>query len=561
MRLLRTRLVWLICGGVLFSYASWALSIEGRVVNSVTNDPVPNAELTLACIKSAKKDLSGYERACRDKSAKATEEGTFSFDYLLPVKYLLTAGGVSGLVSTRLSQREIKIEFRKDKAEILLKLEPESIISGRVLNEEGQPKADVPVVALRRVPSGATSVLSAVAKAVSDKAGVYEFRRLGPGDYYVATAVMKPNPLIPKTINGQALDAFIIYAPGAISLEEAVATHLAVGQTASGFDLHLRSLIIYRIQGRAQMETAGQVVSGNLELHLDERNDSGVTTPGKEILMDSDGRFEANVLPGAYTLRLIGTTTIDTPPHSKTPPVPMVHLLAKQDIEISGKDQYGILLLIPPPFTITGRIHLEGTPEDKLEKGDVSLRPLDLVGASACQSTENPVDGSFSMTNCDPASYAVRYSPPAGTYVKSISFNEQDAMTHLIDLSRCSGGELKIVVRPGAASVSATVQDTSQQLLDVVLIPDGWTENELVPVIHTEAKEGKYTAAGLTPGSYTAIATAGVAREYWQNARFVHEMQERGVGFQLAENEQKSLVTPLLSEDELREVEIRIGIY
>jgi hypothetical protein len=285
--------------------------------------------------------------------------------------------------------------------------------------------------------------------------------------------------------------------------------------------------------------------------------------------LNSDGTFQANVLPGAYTLRLSGTTTFNQPAGSKTPPAMMVHLLAKQDIEVSGKDVYGIILLIPPPFTINGHVYLDGAPDNKIEKIDVTLRPVDLVAASGCQTIRTQPDGTFAITNCDAANYAVRFSPPSGTYIKAIAFNGQDAMTHPIDLSRCSGGELKIVIRPGAASMTATVGDStalspinqSSKSFDVVLIPDSWTENELIPVIHAAGRDGQFSAVGLAPGHYTAIAATGVDRRLWESAAFVHQVQARGAGFELAENEQKQVVVAQLTEDEADRMELQLGLY
>jgi hypothetical protein len=530
--------------------------IEGRVVNSATNEPVPNADLSLTCVK-----LSKYDRMCRDVTAKTGPDGTFSVDRLYRVKYLLTATGAPGLVETRQSQIEADLHVAPSLTEVVLKLEPEAIIGGKVEDADGKPAPDIEVVAFKQVASGSTSHLSLTSRAVSNNSGEYVFHKLAPGNYYVATVIKTPNTLEPQD-KKRPFDTFLLYSPSALSLEDAIATHLEPGRTVSEVDLHLRPVITYRIAGRAQMEIPDQAISGDLELHIYPRDNSGVTGDGREILLNPDGSFQANVPAGLYTLKLTGTTTINPPPGSKTPPAMMLHLLAKQDIEISGKGVYGILILIPPPSVITGRVYLSEAGQDKIEKGDVMLRPVEPTGASGCQSAETQPDGTFRITNCDVAAYAVKFSPPAGTYVKEITFNAQDALTHPIDLSHCSGGELKIVIRPGAAAVTATIKDSdSNKSFDVFLIPDTWAENELIPVVHAIGKDGKYSALGLTPGRYSALAANGIDPHLWENAKFIQQVKARGAECDLAENEQRQLVIPQLTEAEITQIELQLGLY
>ena len=554
MRQFARRLTACLLLSAFFAGATFALTIEGRVVNSATNEPVPGADVSLACINTEKQN-----RFCQNKTGKTSAEGTFSFDRLSPVKYLLTAVGAPGLASTRKSQIEVTLDYKSTLVDTVLKLEPECAISGKVVDEDGRPHGGMELVLFKQIASGSAAGLAPVSKLLSDKAGTYIFQRLGPGNYYVAATIVKRDATLPKT---QPPDIFFIYAPSATNLENAVATHLEVGQTSSDIDVHVRPLILYRLQGKAQMDPAEQIVSGELELRLYSRDNSGVTAPNRQIQLNPNGTFQANVLAGAYTLRLTGTTVPSLQITPKSPAPMTFHLLAKQEIEISGKDLYGILLLMPPPFTITGRVDLEGEPDRKVDKPDVSLRPMDLAAASACQTITTQADSTFTIANCDAANYSVHFVPPAGAYVKAITFDEQDAMTHPIDLSRSLGGELRIVVRLGASSVTATVGDAGASgPIDVVLIPDSWVENQMVPIIHTAKQNGQFAATGLTPGHYSAVAAAGVEPRFWEYTAFVHQAQMHGTPFDLGENEQKQVVAAQLTEDDAEQIELRLGLY
>jgi hypothetical protein len=247
---------------------------------------------------------------------------------------------------------------------------------------------------------------------------------------------------------------------------------------------------------------------------------------------------------------------------------PTVHLLARQDIEVSGKDLMGIILLIPPPITVTGHAYLEGPTETDLPKGKVTIKPVDADAIGGPQTADIQPDGTFVFTNCDPASYLVRFLPPPGAYVKSLEFNKQDALTHPMDLSRGSGGELTIVLHPGTATLAGSLLDPAgvpdaggeQKAFDVTLISDLWEENGVVPVRHATGKDGRFSFTGIPPGHYSAIATTGVEMRFWENAKFVHEMQSRGVAVDLAENDQKQLAVPYLTYEEIDQLQFRLGI-
>jgi hypothetical protein len=303
-------------------------------------------------------------------------------------------------------------------------------------------------------------------------------------------------------------------------------------------------------------------------LEVDARDSSGIEMAGREILLDRDGRFQTDVLPGSYTLRLSGALSTPAPKDSNKPPSTMLHLLAKQDLEVSGKDIYGITLLIPPPITITGRAYIEDANETKISQGRVTIRPVETAAIGVPQSVEIQPEGTFTLTNCDPASYAVRFFPPSGTYVKAILFNNQDVNTQLMDLSRGTGGQMTVVVRPNPASLSGTITDSAptadasgaQQSFDVALISDLWTENGIVPIRHAHSKDGRFTASGIPPGRYMAIATTAIDGHLWEIAKFVREMQSRGVGIDLAESDQKQVAVPYLTLAEVDQIQARLGI-
>jgi hypothetical protein len=336
--------------------------------------------------------------------------------------------------------------------------------------------------------------------------------------------------------------------------------HLDVGESTDKVELRLRPFLTYHLEGRAQMEPIGQAISGDLSLYLDPRDQNGVTAPGRELQLQPDGKFEANVLPGLYTLRLVGISVPNTKGNSKDPQPMLLHLLAKQEIEISGKDAYGIVLLISPPYRIDGHVSVDGQPNYAVKGGEVKLDAVDPIAPGGSVVAQIQADGSFSISSADAVTYAIRCVPPAGMYVKSAELNGQDALAHYLELASGVGGGLKILLRPGAASVTFSKPPESKAS-DVVLIPDVWIDSNLTPVVHLAAHGNVFTASGLTPAGYTAVATTTLERQTWANDAFVQEMRSRGTAFSLAEGEQKVISPPEFNRDEIDGIELRLGIY
>ena len=266
---------------LLFAPPAFAVFLDGRVINIETGEPVPAADVTATCLTENPR-LRGY---CKDQSLKTTAEGTFRFDLRLNVKYILATTGAPGLVPTKLSKIEIDFTRRySPMGSIVLKLTPEATITGKVLDEKGEPKADVEVLAVRQIVAAATAEVVPVSKALSNEKGVYVLHSLAPGNYYVSTPIQHED-------KNDTVHPYLFFAPDCLSLDQASLTHVDAGQSYSDIDLHLHPLQFYRLQGRAQMETAGSIASDPPRLEVDARDSSGIAMPGREILLDRDGRF------------------------------------------------------------------------------------------------------------------------------------------------------------------------------------------------------------------------------------------------------------------------------
>jgi 5-hydroxyisourate hydrolase-like protein (transthyretin family) len=536
-----------------FASHALALGVSGHVVNFASNEPVADATVKLACLTENVTTNMTRPPPCEEKTVKTGSDGAFQILVYYQARYRLTASGVAGLVATRYSQTELIIDFRHSVGDITLKLSPEASITGKVFDENGQPKSGVAVDALRLSISGSTADLRSISKALTNADGVYTIRGLVSGNYYVATALQHED-------KNDSLHPYLFYAPRATGLDQATLTHVDTGQNYSGVEIHLRPVAYFKLQGRTQMETTNSIAGDPPQLHLDARDGSGVLLPARDILLNPDGSFQTEVLPGAYTFLLTGAQSTPQGKNSQKLTGPIVHLLAKQEIEVTAKDLLGIALMIPPPITVNGHAVLQGTTETNITNGKLSAKPLDAYATGGLQNADIQPDGTFTLTNCDPANYALRVFPPAGAYVKAVLFNQQDITNAPMDLSRGSGGELTIIMRSAPASISGTISGTPSTSFDVVLIPETWVPNGLSPLRHVFSRNGQFATGNLPPGHYSVVATTGVEASLWEIAAFVHDMAARGAAVDVAENDQKQIAAPYVTFEEIDQLRTRLGI-
>lgn len=155
-------------------------TVSGRVVNSVTGEPVPRAALTL------------YDEDSRhvEATTRADAEGNFVFAGLPAGKYPLSATK-RGFRSAYYDEHDdfnsaIVTGPGQDTQHLLFQLGPGAVLRGVVTADGGDPVEGATVMLFRAPSGGSGQKLVQLQAASSDDTGAYEFSDLDPGSYYVA---------------------------------------------------------------------------------------------------------------------------------------------------------------------------------------------------------------------------------------------------------------------------------------------------------------------------------------------------------------------------------------
>ncbi len=528
--------------------------VAGHVTNSLTGEPIKKAAVHLRPVNMrppAQGTVQGY-------ISTSEADGRFEFDAVPAGDYLLM-GDRSGYQFR--SGTKLTLRPGQQAADLTLKLTPQAVISGKVVDEDGDPVGNGNVQVLRQVwQHGRLAYTMAGGGGVNDL-GEFRVPRLAAGKYYVfaqtfTNMAMNERPGIPGKPDIRPVRTFY---PDATSIDAAAAVQVAPGQDATGIDIRLRSMQTYHVRGHvAGVLSKGE--SQRIMLNLLPRG-LGTMMPGAFTNVGSDLSFDlGGVAPGSYWLNAF------------TAGNRMMRGSARQAVDVGAADLNDVVLNIVPPGSLHGAVQVEGTPAGGVSAANVAgirvwLMPEEQGGPFAGSGQAVVGDnGTFQIEDVMPGRYYLQVSGnTGGAYLKAVRLGQQDVLGQELDFSQGVSGELEIIFRYGAAEVDGTVQLPQNQNADtesarVVLIPDTLNPDGSGIESSSLNQNGEFSVKQLRPGHYRAYAFEKIDSNVLQNPDVVKLLSASGTDVDLNENDRKQIQLPLISADDTKQLLARAGV-
>ncbi len=507
--------------------------IAGTIRNAADDKPLARVRVMAAA------DALGEPRATLTNS-----DGTYTFTDLPAGSYTVSATrtGFAGQTygqGRAIEGSPIAVGPGQQVTGINMALTPGRVISGRILDEDGEPFAGAVVEALAtRIEGGASSLLS-VASGQTDDRGEFRLFGLGTGEYYVSAQ----DPAFRRVSSPTGVLHYApTYYPGTPFADQAKRVAVSAGGQPSRIEFRLRLVPPARVSGQMVAYDGKPLLSGVVFMSPLE-GDGVPMSPPDEITILPDGRFTfRHVAPGHYQIRARGQND------------PAASLFAVFSAEVAGRDIEDISLTLRPGALVEGRLTVDTRRGVKPPSfSGLRVRAPFVDGntfGDALTGTVQP-DGSFAIRGVmGGAHQIVLEGLPAPWVLKSVMLHGADVTDLEVPVTPLEQiHDLRVTITDAASDVSGVVQNARNLPVANVGVmvfsraPLFWLRtNRRMRITYTD-RDGRFSVAGLPAGEYLAVAAESIDERDLGRREVLQALQPYAVGFRLAADDARASVT------------------
>lgn len=517
-------------------------TVQGVVTNSVTKLPVKKATVTLRSLQQRFEYM-----------AITDAQGQFSFENVEPGRYQVSAvrDAFTPAPARRSMSPFIRVAEEEHVKDIAIQLVPAGAISGKALDEDGEPIVGAIIQAMQYVYQQGTRMLMPSGTASTNDKGEYRIHDVRPGRYYVRFSRRANPPAVSGRVHfdGPEVGYPATFFPNSPAASQATQVTVEPGAEVGSVDFRPKPAPVYHVRGKVTDGRTGQPLT-NANVQIGRCDGQSIFDSASTVFarIEPNGNYDAyNIFPGTYCAVAEYRDRQN-------------QLFARRDIRVTDQSVGGIDLTLQAAFEVHGTVQVDGPPPTglQLERTRIGLRVLDSMVGGAVSGTVHD-DGTFSLNDVAPRQWTLAaYGLTPSVYIKSIRFGDDDAPGGQLDFSH---GPVPITITLGTdpAQLDGSVQDGNgnpAQGAAITLVPDGVTRADLFKSATTDAN-GVFHISGVAPGRYRAFAC-----EEFDSAMQVPEMTRilgsKGVAFSIDGAARQSIQLNLITSAELAEAKEKL---
>lgn len=508
--------------------------IEGTVVSAAGGQLLPRALVVLRNTKGRAETLG-----------RADDNAHFLFDHVAAGTYEIVGGKQGYYTDDRKHGMQTVVDLAADATvkDVLVRLLPLGIISGRIVDEVNDPVRTVEVRLLGVEHYRGREFLNTMGSAVSDDRGEYRIFDIRPGSYYllaehnVSKEWKKETGITPP--RGSRLDIAYppLMYPGTSDMQQAQKIVVSPGD-----DLHA-DFSLFPVQA---VSIAGRVVNG--------MNSRPITNPSvvaywgptasvmartAEIVANSSYFEIRGIGPGTYTLR---TTFVDDGESFSDERV----------VEIGPQGVRNLLISGLPDFDIVGHVRVDSTRYPAFMPS-VEFASTGPRNSSIFRVGTTRPDNQFTGKLHPGDRYRVNVpNLPQDFYLKSVQVSGHEvANTDVVIGGRHT--EVDLLVSAGGGHIDGTALNDKHEPVSgsyVLLVPDSndTPDADLIRPTRADVK-GKFSLRGIPPGSYKLFAFEDAETEILNQPDLLKNYQQSSQSIKVEETGKYTLeIKPVPSQ-------------
>lgn len=419
-------------------------------------------------------------------------------------------------------------------------------ITGRVIDEFGDPMARMAVYPARALPSGA-GFSRAGSGASTDDLGRFRIYGLEPGEYIVAVDARIGGGGPP--VEGESEGFATTFYPSALSEREAGRVRVPAGGDSGEIHIQLVRTRTFKITGVVMDSEGTQLMHPNAMLA---RAASGADYDMLSLSFDQAGRFTIrDVVPGEYRL-VVRPGFIGPPGMQPADPVRQEYAI----LPLNVTADLDLVVVTSPGVSIGGAVvFAEGAPPGPPSRVRIHTEPGDRMAMMGPPpSTVVGPDLRFTLKNAFGPLLVRVTGLPRGHAVQAVMLGQTDITDTAVEFKPAHSGQLRVVVTSRVGNLEGQIFDDSGAPAvgaTLVIIPEersAWHRRSSRFRILAGFNEGKFTARALLPGRYHVVALA--SGEFGMSGEPPPEFFEELM---------KLATEVLIGEDETRTLELRLA--
>ena len=513
--------------------------VQGRVVQEPGGEGIRKVKVVL--IARVSQTTPMYE-------AITDQAGQFKVENVEPGEYAVRLER-SGYAADPKAKRDktVRVVAGQDTKDLVFRMLAAAVISGKIVDLEGDPVPDVDVMAIGSTGGATTANARALMRGATNDLGEYRIADLSPGKFIVQAT--PPKSQAPSADEKDSTKDRLVYVktyfPGTLDERRAATVEVSPGGTAiANFAVQVSHA--YRVSGTV----AGVGAQGMAQLMLLAKNGQG---EGQNLA--DGGKFDfPNVLPGTYHAKVILVSF----GNGQNPSMKMRTI--RTPIEVNGSDVVGLQLQLDAGGDVRGRFRVEG--EEKINWSELTVALITVAGGEQeqggllvgfTQPSEVQEDGSFEIKDASGGNYQLavgaRSEKFRDYYTKSVLLGGREVVDTGFAVS--PGTVLDVVVSAKGAGVEGTVVDREGKPAagaSVVTIPASGKLGR--PDAYQSARAddgGHFVVRGMNPGEFMVLAFEELQGDY-RTREFAKEYEGKGEKVELDEGRKKSVVVKLITE-------------